>query len=43
MKRGVYAFQLPACGWREVVLWLFAKRAEAEAWANVETASEPSF
>ena len=38
-----WPFKCSACGSREVALWLFAKRAEAEQWANVETAARPSF
>ena len=36
-------FDCSACESREVALLLFAKRAEANAWANVATASGPSF
>ena len=36
-------FKFSACGSRDISLWLFAKRAEADGWANVATASGPSF
>jgi hypothetical protein len=38
-----WPFECSACGSRDVSLWLFAKRAEADGWANVATASGPSF
>jgi len=37
-----WPFKMLACASREVALWLFPKRAEADEWANVETASGPS-
>ena len=38
-----WPFKCSACESRDVALWLFPKRAEADAWANVETVSGPSF
>jgi hypothetical protein len=32
-----WPFKCSARGSSEVALWLFAKRAEVDAWANVET------
>ena len=29
-----FPFKCSACGLRDVSLWLFAKRAEADAWAQ---------
>jgi len=36
-------FKCSACGSRDVALWLFAKRGEAEEWTNVKAAVGPSF
>ena len=38
-----WPFKCSACESRDVALWPFPKRAEADEWANVETASVPSF
>jgi hypothetical protein len=38
-----WPFKCSGCGSRDVALWLFPKRAEADGWANVATASGPSF
>ena len=38
-----WPFKCSACESREVALWLFAERAEADAWTNVQPAIGPSF
>jgi hypothetical protein len=38
-----WPFKCFDCGSREVALWVFAKRAEADAWTNVQPATGPSF
>ena len=38
-----WPFKCSACGSREVALWLFAKRAEADGWIADVQATAPSF